>query len=84
MNPLAMLALRFITGKGSTLLTEFAAAVRRFKALSPTDAEVQALPDDEAAIAAFARAVDAGLEENAAIRDRLSARLAREADDDGA
>jgi len=77
-NPLALLALKFLVGKGGAIIQEFAASVKRFKALSPTDAAIQALPDDAAAIEAFARSVQAGQAENAAIQGRLRRRIQSE------
>ena len=78
---LARLALRFIVSV-PTLLRQFSAAVQDYKRLAPTDAEIQALPDDRSAIEAFARSVDAAQRENAEITERLRARA--EAEDDGA
>lgn len=78
---LAKLALRFIVSLPS-LLRQFSAAVQDYKRLAPTDAEIQALPDDRAAIEAFARAVDVAQQENADITARLRARV--DAEDDGA
>ena len=84
MNPvLARLALKFVVSLPA-LLRQFSAAVKDYKRLAPTDAELQALPDDHAAIEAFARATQAALQENADILARLSERAAREAEDDGA
>lgn len=78
MNPLALLALRFLVGKGGTLLQQFAASVKTFKAMSPKEADIQALPDDAAAIEAFARATTTALDENQQIQARIRARVDRE------
>jgi hypothetical protein len=73
-NPLAVklgaLALQYIV-KLPFVLRGFSQAVKDYKRMAPTDADIQALPDDEAAIELFARAVQDALVENAAIKDRL-------------
>lgn len=87
MNPLAAklthLALKFIVASPA-LLKQFAASVQTMKRLAPTDADIQALPDDAGAIEQFARATQAALQENADITARLRARAQQEAEDDGA
>lgn len=77
---IARLALRFIVS-APAVLAQFATAVQNYKRLAPTDAEIQALPDDRSAIEAFARQVDEAQRENADITSRLRARA--EAEDGG-
>lgn len=79
---LARLALKFLISKGPALMRQFSASVKDLKRLMPQDAELQALPDDAAAIEQFAVATHAALDESAAITARLRARAA--AEDDGA
>ncbi len=57
-------ALKFIVAS-PTLIAKFGAAVKQAKAESPSDAMLQSLPDDEAAIRMFAEAVARGERENA-------------------
>lgn len=81
MNPIAVklghLALKFLVASPS-LLRQFGDSVKTMKRLAPTDAEVQALPDDAAAIEQFAAATQEALRENAVITGRLRARAATE------
>lgn len=58
-----------------TLLPRIVAEVKAAKQRMPSDAEIQALPDDEAAIAAFRADLDAAVAENAGIQARLQARV---------
>lgn len=85
MNPvavkLAQLALKFVVASPS-LLKQFGDSVKTMKRLAPTDADVQALPDDAAAIEQFAAATQAALQENARIAARLRERSARESEGD--
>jgi hypothetical protein len=75
MSPVLGVLLKVILASPK-LVPQIIAEVKAAKARMPTDAEIQALPDDEAAIAAFKLDVDAGLAENAAIQARLAARAA--------
>lgn len=78
---LAQLALKFVVASPS-LLRQFGDSVKTLKRLAPTDADVQALPDDAAAIEQFAAATQAALQENAQIAARLRERSARESQGD--
>jgi len=78
---LAQLALKFVVASPS-LLKQFGDSVKTMKRLAPTDADVQALPDDAAAIEQFAAATQAALQENARIAARLRERSARESEGD--
>jgi len=83
MNPLVALlgarALKFILASPS-LVRGFAAEVKRWKAERPSASDIAELPDDAAAIKAFADRIDESIAENAAIQARLRARAARSGD----
>lgn len=81
MNPIVMLlahrALKFLVAT-PRLLPLFSDSLKAYKAQHLQDAEIQALPDDAAAIRTLAEKADAALRENADIQARLRERAAAE------
>lgn len=73
---LAGRALKFILGSAE-LKKAFAASVRAYKATALNNAQIQALPDDEAAIEKLSADVERAIVENEQIQNRIKARIAR-------